>query len=150
MTKLCLTWVAVALASAGCSMLGKGGAAPGGGGGGAASPGLAGTMAEASVFQKGDTLTAPAECNTSGYMKVGTPAGEALSVVITIDAPAPTCLSVSYLNANGGTQDGGVMEEICSEESPATLDVTGLEGGSFLQISEAGACQGAKVTIALN
>ena len=62
---------------------------------------------------------------------------------------APVMPAVHYLNANGGTQNGGVMEEICSAESPATMNVTGLEGGSFLQISEAGVCQGATVTISL-
>jgi hypothetical protein len=155
MTKNLIAILGAAALLSGCSMFGgKQDVETGGGGGGEATRGLAGTMADAAVFSKGDDLTAPAECHTSGYMKIDTPAGEPLQIGVVVEASAETCLSVHYLNANGGTQNGGVMEEICSNESPATLDVatldvTGLEGGSFLQISEAGVCQGATVTITL-
>jgi hypothetical protein len=152
MTKNLIAILGAAALLSGCSMFGKGGDAAepgGGGGGGEVTKGLAGTMADAQVFSKGEDLTAPAECHTSGYMRIDTPAGEPLAIGVTIDAKAETCLSVHYMNSNGGTQNGGVMEEICSNESPATIDVTGLEGGSFLQISEAGVCQGATVTISL-
>ncbi len=134
-----------------CMLAGKGGTSDtlvdeGGGGGG--DKAFAGTMAEAQVFGPGDTLTQPAGCHTSGYMKFDVPAGEAFQLEIGIEAPAETCLSVHYLKANGGAVDG-MMLEICSKDAPKTIDVTGQEGGAFLQVSESGACQGATVSVAV-
>ena len=138
------------LATSGCSLMSKKGGdttATADDSGGSAK-GLAGNMAEAAVFGKGESLQAAAECHTSGYLKMEIPAGEPFQIDVTIDSPAETCLSVHYLNANGGAVDG-MMLEICSPDSPKTIDVTGQEGGSFLQISEAGVCQSAKVGIAI-
>jgi hypothetical protein len=42
-----------------------------------------------------------------------------------------------------------MMLEICSKDAPRTIDVEGQEGGSFLQISESGVCQGANVSVAV-
>lgn len=52
-----------------------------------------------------------------------------------------------FLNQNGG--NGGLTEEACSTKSPFTYQVTAQEGASFLQISEAGVCQGATVDVAI-
>ncbi len=149
-TSLAFLGAVALLAVTGCSNFSKtardSAAEPSGGGGGG--KGLAGNMAEAAVFGKGETLNAAAECHTSGYMKMEIPAGEPFQIDLTIDSPADTCLSVHYLKANGGAVDG-MMLEICSPDSPRTIDVTGQEGGSFLQISEAGVCQGAKVGVAI-
>jgi len=138
----------VLLTLAGCSMMkGKGDDTGGGGGGGGGEKSLAGNMAEAQTFSIGESLKAPAECHTSGYMKIDAPAGEAFQIVVGIDGPEGSCVDVSYLNSNGGSQNGGQMfGELCEGR---TLDVTGLEGGAFLQVSEAGACKGASIELAL-
>jgi hypothetical protein len=116
--------------------------------GGGADKALAGTMAEAQVFGRGETLTEAAGCHTSGYMKFDVPAGEPFQLDVGIESPADTCLSVHYLKASGGAVDG-MMLEICSADAPKTIDVEGQEGGAFLQISESGACQGATVSVAV-
>jgi hypothetical protein len=117
-------------------------------GGGGGDKALAGTMAEAAVFGRGESLSAPAGCHTSGYMKLDVPAGEPFQLDVGIESPADTCLSVHYLKANGGAVDG-MMLEICSADAPKTIDVEGQEGGAFLQISESGVCQGATVSVAV-
>lgn len=152
MTKTTIAFLGAVALLSGCSLISKKSSDTtavaddsGGGGGG---KGLANNMAEAPLFGKGETLNAAVECHNSGYMKMDIPAGEPFQIDVTIDAPAETCLSVHYLKASGGAVDG-MMLEICSDASPKTLDVTGQEGGSFLQISESGVCQGAKVGVAI-
>ncbi|MCB9560869.1 MAG: hypothetical protein H6708_10720 [Kofleriaceae bacterium] len=136
------------IGAAGCSMISKGKATTGGGGDDATDgPALAGTMAEAPVYHRGATIAAPAECHTSGYARFDAPAGEAMTLEVSVAAPADACVSVWWLNSNGGA--AGVTAEVCSNDSPKTFDVAGQDGGAFLQISEAGACQGASVTLAV-
>jgi hypothetical protein len=152
MTKMLslVAFLAAVSALGGCSMISKGKADTadvGGGGGDDDSPALAGTMAEAKTYHVGDEITAPAECHTSGYMKIDAPAGQAFQVDIGISTEG-ACVDVSYLTTTGGSQNGGQMfGEICE---PKTLDVTGLDGGSFLQVSESGACKGTDISIALH
>jgi hypothetical protein len=141
----------VLLALAGCSMIAKGKTDTsdvGGGGGGDDAPALAGTMAEAPTYHVGQSVTAPAECHTSSYMKIDAPAGDAFQVDIGIEGAEGACVDVSYLNSNGGSQNGGQMfGELCEGK---TLDVTGLEGGSYLQVSQSGVCKdGVSISIAL-
>jgi hypothetical protein len=155
-SKLCSWMGAVALAtSSACLVKGGAGDTMPGAGDGDDDPGdvrgaggLAGTMAEAAVYRPGDAMTAAAECHTSGYMKFDVPAGEPFQLEIGIDAPDEACLSVHYLRSTGGAVDG-MMLEICSADAPRTLDVEGQDGGSFLQISESGVCQGATVRVAV-
>jgi hypothetical protein len=152
MSKTTIAFVgAVALlATTGCSMISKKGdggtteVADTGGG----DKGLADNMADAPLFARGESLTAATACHGSGYMKFDVPAGEPFQIDVTIDSPAETCLSVHYLKASGGAVDG-MMLEICSPDSPKTIDVTGQEGGSFLSVGENGVCQGAKVGLAI-
>ncbi len=143
-----VTVLALTSFAAGCSMISKGSSSSGGAGPVAAGPALAGTMAEAPTYHVGATIEAAAECHTSGYAKVDAPAGDALTLEVTVTAPGEACVSVHWLNANGGAT-GGLMEEVCTNESPASFAVTGMEGGAFLQVSEAGACQGATVKLAV-
>src|SRR5262245_2690142 len=143
--KKMLTFAAV-VALAGCSMMKKAETTTGGGGDdeGGGAKGLAGTMAEAQTFHVGDSITAPAECHTSGYMKIDAPAGQDFQVDIGISTEG-ACVDVSYLTSTGGSQNGGQMfGELCEGK---TLDVTGLDGGSFLQVSESGACKGTDISI---
>ena len=130
---------------AGCSMMkGKGDDTGGGGGGG--DKGLAGNMAEAQTFSVGESLKAPAECHTSGYMKIDAPAGEAFQIVVGIDGPEGSCVDVSYLNSNGGSQNGGQMfGELCEGRTSRR----GTRGRrAFLKVSESGACKGASIELA--
>lgn len=140
------------LALTGCGMMkGKGEAADpcadpckAGGGGGGLTP--ADNMADAPVVTVGDSLTSALACNGSGYLKVDAPAGEAFQIEVNIQTEG-ACVNVSHLNSNGGAQNGGQMfGELCESQ---TLDVTGLDGGSYIQIFESGACKGATVDLAL-
>jgi len=108
-----------------------------------------GTMAEAPLYHAGATIKGPAGCNTSGYAKFDFPVGQAVKMTVTAEGPAGTCLSVSYLKANGGNVDG-MMKELCVDKGATeTWDVQGLEGGSFIQMSEQPPCKSAGITIAV-
>lgn len=138
--------LALSIAVAGCSMMKKSGG--GGGGGGEAKGPLGDTMADAVVYSRGATFTAPARCHTSDYAKLDIPAGEPIKLELTVTSPGEeACVSFWFLNKNGG--DGGLTAEACSTRSPFTYDVTAQEEASYLQISEAGKCQGAQVTVAI-
>jgi len=141
----------VALAVAGCTKK-SGGADTTPTGGGAAAPAapFAGTMAEAPVYEAGATVKGAVPCSRdgSGYAKFTFPAGQALKMNVAVEAPPGACLSVSYLNANGGAVDG-MMKELCVDKNASeTWDIQGLEGGSFIQVNEAVPCKGASITIA--
>jgi hypothetical protein len=133
------------LALGGCSMISGGKADTtdigGGGGGGEAARTPADNMHDAPTFHVGESLSGPAECHASRYLIVDAPAGEAFQIDVAISGPEGSCVDVSYLNSNGGSQNGGQMfGELCENK---TLDVVGLEGGAYVQISESGACKGA-------
>ncbi|HUQ02224.1 MAG TPA: hypothetical protein VM261_06980 [Kofleriaceae bacterium] len=140
--------IALSLSLTGCSMVKKStGDSSGGGGGGGGAP-LGDTMADAVVYKRGSTFTAPAGCHTSSYAKLDIPAGEAITLELTVTSPKDeSCISFWFLNQNGG--DGGLSAEACSTKSPFTYQVTAQEGTSFLQISEAGVCQGSTVEVAI-
>lgn len=136
--------IALSLSLAGCSMMKKSGGGGGGDGGGA----LGDTMADAVVYERGATFSTPALCHTSGYAKLDIPAGESITLEVAVASPKDeACISFWFLNQNGG--DGGLSAEACSTKSPFTYTVTAQEGASFLQISEAGTCQGASVDVAI-
>lgn len=131
---------------AGCSMAKK---SPAGGGeaSGGGAP-LGDTMADAVVYQRGDSFTVKPGCHTSSYGKLDIPAGEPIKLELAVTSPGEeACISFWFLNQNGG--DGGLTAEACSTKSPFTYDVTAQEGASFLQVSEAGKCQGAEITVAI-
>lgn len=140
--------LALSLTMVGCSMMKKSssnGGESGGGGGGAP---LGDTMADAVVYQRGASFTAPAGCHTSSYAKLAIPAGEPVTLELAVTSPKDeACVSFWFLNQNGGA--GGLSEEACSTKSPFTYQVTAQEGASFLQISEAGVCQGATVAVTI-
>ena len=140
------------VALAGCSMISKGKAGSAdldtGGGGGGGSRALTDNMHDAPVYHVGDTTTEAAACHASRYMKIDAPASQAFQIDVAIDGPEGSCVDVSYLTATGGAQNGGQMfGELCENK---TLDVVGLEGGSFIQISESGACKGASFSLTLH
>jgi hypothetical protein len=130
---------------AGCSMMKK----SGGGGGGSAAKGPVGdTMADAVVYSRGATFSASPRCHASDYAKLDIPAGEPIKLELTVTSPGEeACVSFWFLNKNGG--DGGLSAEACSTKSPFTYDVTAQEEASYIQISEAGKCQGAQITVAI-
>src|SRR5262245_37191701 len=144
MTKV-FAGIVLTLAITGCSMLKK---KTGTGGGEAKGP-LGDTMADAVVYKRGDTITAPAGCHTSGYAKLDIPAGEAVKVELTVNSPkGEACISFSLIKSNGGQTE--ILDEVCSPESPKTYETTIPEGGyAQLQISEGGACQGASVSVVI-
>jgi hypothetical protein len=139
------------LALAGCSMVSKGkevetGGGDTGGGEEPAAAGFADNMHDAPMFSQGDSLTANLECHASGYLKVDASAGTPLQIQVTVE-PEGACYNLEWMNSNGGSQNGGQMfGEVCESK---TFDVTGLEGGAFIQISESGVCKNASVTLAL-
>lgn len=136
------------VALAGCSMMKKGTSGGGGGGDEAKGGPLGDTMADAVAYARGDTITAPLLCHTSGYASFTLPAGEALHFDVTVISPKDeACISIGYLKDNGGT--AGISDEVCSSGSKS-FDVTVPEGKwSQLQLSENGVCQGATVAIAV-
>ena len=153
MTKLLASIVlssGLALSLVGCASAPKpmGGGEAGGGGAPAASFGD--TMADAPLHHLGATLKAPAGCSTSSYAKFDFPVGQAVKMDVAVEGAPGSCLSVHYLNANGGAVDG-MMKELCIDKGGSeTWDVEGLEGGSFVQLSEQPPCKGAAVSISVN
>ena len=137
--------IALSLSVTGCSMVKKSGGGGGGGGGGAP---LGDTMADAVVYERGATFTAPAGCHTSSYAKLDIPAGEDITLELTVTSPKDeACASFGYLKENGGT--AGISDEVCSTAAKS-YDIAVPEGAaSFLQLSENGVCQGATITIAV-
>ncbi len=142
-----LAGLALSLAVVGCGVVKKnaGGGGGGGGGGGAA---LGDTMADAVVYRRGASFSTAAQCHTSGYARLDIPGGEPVTIELAVSSPGDeACVSFHFLNQNGG--DGGLMAEACSTKSPFTYELTAQEGASFLQVSEAGKCQGATITVAI-
>jgi hypothetical protein len=141
-----LAGIALSTLAMGCSVMKK--SPDGGGGGGGGGAALGDTMADAVLHQRGASFETAAGCHTSGYAKLDVPAGEPVTLQLTVTSPRDeACISFHFLNQNGG--DGGLMAEACSTKSPFTYDVTAQEGASFLQISEGGACQGATIAVAI-
>lgn len=121
----------------------------GGGGGGeaAAGPALGGTMADAPLYHAGATIKAPLKCSESGYAKFDFPVGQAVKMQVTIEGPAGTSVSASYLKASGGAVDGMMKQMEVDKNASETWDVQGLEGGSFIQVLENPPCKGASITV---
>lgn len=140
MKRIGMLLVAV-VAAQGCSAIKKNT----GMGGGDKRP-LGDTMADAVTYQRGDTITAPLLCHTSGYAKLPIPEGEAIHFDVTVTSPKDeACIGIGFLKENGG--DAGISDEVCSS-APKSYDVTAPAGAySELQLSENGVCQGATVTI---
>ena len=107
------------------------------------------TMADAVLYHQGSAIEGALGCNSSGYAKFDFPVGQPVKMDVSVVGPEGTCVSASYLKASGGAVDG-MMKELCvGKNGIETWDVQGLEGGSFLQVSEAPPCKnaGIKVTI---
>lgn len=128
--------------------------AAGGGGGDTAapagkSPPLGDTMADATLYHQGSLIQSAAGCSTSSYAKFDFPVGAHVKMDVSVEGPAGSCLSVAYLKANGGAVDG-MMKELCIDTNGSeSWDVEGLEGGSFLQVSEAAPCKGAGIKVVI-
>jgi hypothetical protein len=121
--------------------------APTGGGGGAPAAAFGGTMADAPMHELGATVSGALGCRESLYAKWNIPQGQAAKMTVTIAGPAGSCASVAYLKGNGGAVDG-MMKELCIDKAASeTWDITGQEGGSFIQQTEAVPCKGATITI---
>ena len=129
----------------GCSMLGKK-ASTGGGGGGAAS-GIGDTMADAPVYHRGDTFKFTAPCRATGYAKFDIPTDEPVKITLTGTGPEGAGINPAYLKASGGAVDGQMKGDIEVASGPIVFDVTGQEGGSFLQITETVPCKGVEVSV---
>lgn len=129
----------------GCSMLGKK-TSVGGGGGGAAS-GIGETMADAPVYHRGDSFKFTAPCRSTGYAKFDIPTDEPVKISITGTGPEGAGLNPAYLKASGGAVDGQMKGDIEVASGPIVFDVTGQEGGSFLQITETVPCKGVEVSV---
>jgi hypothetical protein len=129
----------------GCSMLGKK-ASVGGGGGGAAS-GIGDTMADAPVYHRGDSFKFTAPCRASGYAKFDIPTDEPVKITLTGTGPEGAGINPAYLKASGGAVDGQMKGDIEVAGGPIVFDVTGQEGGSFLQITETVPCKGVEVSV---
>ena len=122
---------------------------PTGGGGGAAtkSVALGDTMADATLYHQGGLIQSALGCATSGYAKFDFPVGQTVKMNVTVEGPEGACLSSAYLKANGGAVDG-MMKELCvGKNGSETWEVQGLEGGSFLQVSEAVPCKNASIKV---
>ena len=150
MIKTTLLVTLLAVVATGCPK--KGADATGGGttgpttGAPATAP-YAGNMAEAPMHELGATVTAAMGCRESLYAKWNLPQGQAAKMTVTIAGPAGACASVHYMKGNGGAVEG-MMKELCIDKNPSeTWDITGQEGGSFIQQSEAVPCKGLNLTI---
>ncbi len=129
----------------GCSMLGK--KTSGVGGGGGAASGIGDTMADAPVYHRGDTFKFTAPCRATGYAKFDIPTDEPVKISITGTGPEGAGLGTAYLKASGGAVDGQMKGDIEVASGPIVFDVTGQEGGSFLQITETVPCKGVEVSV---
>jgi len=132
----------------GCSMLGKK-ATAGGGGGGEAASGIGDTMADAPLYHRGDTFTFTAPCRATGYAKFDIPTDEPVKIIITGTGPEGAGLGTAYLKASGGAVDGQMKGDLEVASGPIVFDVTGQEGGSFLQITETVPCKGVEVSVSV-
>lgn len=147
MTKTLRTFALASLlvtAATGCSLISK--KSGGGGGGGGGSP-IGGTMADAPVHHRGETFSFKAPCRETGYAKFDIPADEPVKITVTGTGPEGAGLNASYLRATGGAVDGQMKGDQEVAKGPIVFDVTGQEGGSFLQILEVVPCKGVDVTV---
>lgn len=109
---------------------------------------FADNMADAPLHHLGvDIKQAAAGCSKSGYAKFDFPVGQPVKMDVTVEGPAGTCMSVSYLKASGGAVDG-MMKELCVDKNgKESWDIQGLDGGSFIQMLESPPCKGATLSI---
>ncbi|MEZ4399617.1 MAG: hypothetical protein R3B06_06345 [Kofleriaceae bacterium] len=128
--------------TSGCSMISKPGAGPA-----AAGAGIADNMHDAPVYHRGDAFTFTAPCRASGYARFDVPVDEPVKLIITGTGPAGAGLGTSYLRASGGAVDGQMKGDLAIAAGPIVFDVTGQDGGSYLQITEAVPCKGVEVRV---
>ncbi len=133
-------------AATGCSLLGKKSPAAAGGGGGETAA-IADNMHDAPVHHRGETFTFTAPCRATGYAKFDIPDGEPVKISITGEGPEGAGLGTSYLRSTGGAVDGQMKGDLEVAKGPIVFDVTGQEGGSFLQITETVPCKGVNVSV---
>ena len=137
--------VLLASATAGCSTLGK--KASGVTGGGGAHAAVADNMHDAPVYHRGDTFKFTAPCRATGYARFDIPADAPVKITIAGVGPEGAGLGTSYLRATGGAVDGQMKGDLEVANGPIVFDVTGQEGGSFLQISETVPCKGVEAVV---
>jgi hypothetical protein len=138
--------LAISLSIFGCGAMHKGSTS----GGGSSSAALAGTMAEAKMYNHNSNIASPLGCNTAGYAKVNAKEGEAYKIDFAVAGAPGACMHVRYLNGAGG-DGGGTSFEICTDkEASKTMDVTGQSGGSFIEVMENPPCKNATTTIAVH
>ena len=147
MTRTLALGALILSASTGCSMLGKKASTGGGGGGGGAAAAIADNMHDAPVYHRGDSFKFTAPCPGSGYAKFDIPAGEPVKITVTGTGPEGAGLNASYLRSTGGAVDGQMNGDLEVAAGPIVFDVTGQEGGSFLQILETVPCKGVETTV---
>ncbi|MBK9035604.1 MAG: hypothetical protein IPL61_30825 [Myxococcales bacterium] len=135
------------IAATGCSLVGK--KSPAGGGGGGGSAAIADNMHDAPVHHRGETFTFTAPCRSTGYAKFDIADGEPVKISITGEGPEGAGLGTSYLRSTGGAVDGQMKGDIEVANGPIVFDVTGQEGGSFLQITETVPCKGVNVSVSV-
>ncbi len=133
-------------AATGCSMLGKKASSVTGGGAHAA---VADNMHDAPVYHRGDTFKFTAPCRATGYARFDIPSGEPVKITITGVGPEGAGLGTSYLRSTGGAVDGQMKGDLEVASGPIVFDVTGQDGGSFLQITETVPCKGVEVVVAV-
>lgn len=97
-------------------------------------------MADAPTHSLG-LLEMKPPCNETGYFKLDVPAGTAFSLDVTVSAGSAM---IDVTDANG--RSAGVSTEITAE-APKNVASTSQDGGTFVTISETGACAGNTVTI---
>lgn len=131
-------------AATGCSLLGK--KSPAAAGGGDAAP-FADNMHDAPVHHRGETFSYTPPCPASAYAKFDIPAGEPVKITVTGEGPEGAGINVSYLRSTGGAVDGQMKGDQEIAKGPIVFDVTGQEGGSFLQLLEVVPCKGVNVTV---
>jgi hypothetical protein len=125
-------------------MLGKKASSSGSGGATAA---IADNMHDAPVYHRGDTFAFTAPCRATGYAKFDIPTDQPVKIAITGTGPVGAGLGTSYLRATGGAVDGQMKGDIEVASGPIVFDVTGQDGGSFLQITETVPCKGVAVSV---
>jgi galactokinase len=136
-------------AASGCSLISKKSSASTGGGGGGAAAAIADNMHDAPVHHKGETFKFTAPCRASGYAKFDVPDGEAVKITVTGTGPEGAGLNASYLRSTGGAVDGQMKGDLEVAKGPIVFDVTGQDGGSFLQIMEVVPCKGVDVSVSV-
>ncbi len=90
------------------------------------SPPVGDTMADATLDHQGSLIQSASGCSTSGYAKFDCPVGAHVKMDVSVEGPAGSCLSVSYLKASGGAVDG-MMKELCIDKNGSeSWDVAAL------------------------